>query len=226
MSSPPQASCRRGATLAPAPAPAPASAAELDVLQDAEGVGDQHGGRVVGADQVGHDRLVVDAHEPDRQARLVLVGNAGLVQAYHALVLLAGPHDQDRGGAAGADRQLVAGEQRDAPPVVDPAALHLNRRRVDPPAVAFAAERGDGVGMGEEEVRLAPPAEQLVEVVGVGGPVLVEIRWRRSALWSKPKSRLLTSSCSWRSRSASMVRRSCCSTWSIGLLYRSATRLW
>src|SRR6185437_1791394 len=66
--------------------PSAGRAADLDALQDGERVGDEHRDRVVGADQIRDDRLLVDAHEPDGQARLDLVGDAGLVQADDALL--------------------------------------------------------------------------------------------------------------------------------------------
>src|ERR1700753_2403188 len=63
---------------------------ELDVLQDSQRVRHQHGQRVVAGDQVVDDGLLVDAHEPHAQARLVLVDQAGLAQADHTLVRLPG----------------------------------------------------------------------------------------------------------------------------------------
>ncbi|CAM5337269.1 hypothetical protein STENM223S_04732 [Streptomyces tendae] len=61
---------------------------------------------------------------------------------------------------------------------------------------------------------------------GLGTPSCGWIRWSYSQLCSRPNSRLLMSSCSWRSFSASTVSRICCSVWFIGWLYRSATREW
>src|SRR5437879_6209274 len=63
------------------------SVSDLDVLQDAQGVGDEDGDRVVGADEVGDDRLLADAHEPHREAGLVLVRDARLVEPHHPLVV-------------------------------------------------------------------------------------------------------------------------------------------
>src|SRR5437660_6346786 len=63
---------------------------DLDGLQHAQRVRDQHRHPEVGADQVRDDRLLGDAHEPDVQAGLVLVGDPHLVQADHAPVVLAG----------------------------------------------------------------------------------------------------------------------------------------
>ncbi len=125
-------------------------AADLHVLQHAEGVGDQNGGGVVGAHQVGDDRLLVDAHEADRKARLDLVGEAGLVQADDALLVLAGPHADDRGGPGVADRDLVAREDRHAAPGGTGVPLDLDGLRDETALVALAAEwrrwRGDGQG--------------------------------------------------------------------------------
>ena len=42
--------------------------------------------------------------------------------------------------------------------------------RVEAAAVALPAEGGDGARVGQEELRLPPPAEQLVQVVGGGRP--------------------------------------------------------
>src|ERR1700733_12539961 len=81
----------RGSGGASSTASTVTSVSDLDVLKDAERVGDHDRHRVVRGDQVGDDRLLVDAHEPHRQAGLVFVRYPGLVQADHALVLLAGP---------------------------------------------------------------------------------------------------------------------------------------
>lgn len=53
---------------------------------------------------------------------------------------------------------------------------------------------------------------------GLGTPSCGWSRWSYSQLCSSPKSRLLISSCSWRSFSASTVSRSCCSVWFMGWL--------
>ena len=158
------------------------SCAELDVLEDAERVGHHHGGRVVGADQVGDDRLLVDVHEAHRQARLVLVGQAGLVQADDALVVLvAGAHQDDRAGALLGDRDLVARQDRDAAPgrhLVPPKSM---LRRVDAGPVALLAERRDRPRVGQEDRRLLPHrGQQVVHVVrgrraGAGVDALAEV---------------------------------------------------
>src|SRR5581483_10366700 len=119
------------------------------------GVGHQDGDRVVGADQVGDDRLLVDAHEAHVEPGLVFVGDAGLVQADHALVVLAGAQHQDRGGVPAVDRDLVAGEERDAAPGGYAVAGDVDALGVEAAAVAFAAEGGDGARVGQEELRVA-----------------------------------------------------------------------
>jgi hypothetical protein len=53
--------------------------ADFDVVQNAERIGHQNRRGVVGADQIGDDCLVVDAHEADVQPGLDFVGNSGLV---------------------------------------------------------------------------------------------------------------------------------------------------
>src|SRR5947208_3978833 len=92
------------------------SASDLDVLEDAQGVGNEDRGRVVRADQVVADRLLVDVHLPDVEPRLVLVGKPRLVQADHPFVLLARAEYEDRAGARLRDRDLVAGQDWDAAP--------------------------------------------------------------------------------------------------------------
>src|SRR3954452_22239839 len=113
------------------------SVSDLDVLENAEGVGDQDGRGVVGADEVLDDGLVVDAHETHRQAGLVLVGDPRLVQADHALLLFAEPHDEDRGGGVGVHRDLVAREDRDAAPGGHRAAVDVGAVGVEPALVAL-----------------------------------------------------------------------------------------
>src|SRR5207253_1348225 len=71
------------------------SAADLHVVEDAEGVGDEDDGGVVGRDQVGHDPLVIDSAQPDAEAGLGLVGEPGLAQADDPLVPQAGAHRED-----------------------------------------------------------------------------------------------------------------------------------
>src|SRR5690348_2246171 len=79
----------------------------FDVFEYPERVRDQDSDGVVGTDQVGDHGPVVDAHEPDIQPGLVLIGDARLVQAYHALILFAGPHRDDRSGMPVSDGDLV-----------------------------------------------------------------------------------------------------------------------
>lgn len=91
-----------------------------------------------------------------------------MVEADDTLVFFAGAHDQDGAGAGGGDGDFVAGQDGDAPPCRDGVALYLDALGVDSPAVALATKRRDGLGMREEEMGPAPPAEKLVEVVGGG----------------------------------------------------------
>ena len=67
------------------------------------------------------------------------------------------------------DRDLVAREDRHAAPGGHRCPSTSTRLRVEPAAVALAAERGDGPRVGEEAAWVLPtPAEQLVQVVGGG----------------------------------------------------------
>src|SRR5689334_19042209 len=54
-------------------------AADLDVVQDSQCIGYQDCHRVICAHQVGNNRFVIDAHEPDVESGLHFVGNSGLV---------------------------------------------------------------------------------------------------------------------------------------------------
>src|ERR671924_1123897 len=146
------------------------STPDLDVLEDPERVGDEDGGGVVGADEVVDDPFFVNAHEPDVQAGLGFVGDAGLVQADDALVFLTDSHDEDGGGAAFGDGDLVAREDGHVAPRVNHAAHHLDALRVEAAAVAFTAKGGDGARVCEVEPRLPPPGEHFVHVVWGGRP--------------------------------------------------------
>jgi hypothetical protein len=55
------------------------SAPGFNVFEDTECVGDEDGYGVVGADEVGDDPFLVDAHESDVEAGLVFVGDTGLM---------------------------------------------------------------------------------------------------------------------------------------------------
>src|SRR3954451_14950429 len=59
--------------------------AEFDVLQHRHGVVGQHRERAVQRDQIGRDRLAVDAHEADGEAGTLLARQVRLIQADHAL---------------------------------------------------------------------------------------------------------------------------------------------
>ena len=79
------------------------------------------------------------------------------------------------------DRDLVARQDRHATPGQHLAAVHLDAGRVDPAAIAFPTERGDGARVGQEELRLPAPAQQLVQIIGSRRPAagidaLLEIR--------------------------------------------------
>ncbi|MDQ0986935.1 hypothetical protein QFZ71_004218 [Streptomyces sp. V2I9] len=134
--------------------------------------GTRMGGGVVRRHQVGDDRLFVDAHEADREARLDLVGDAGLLEADDALFGLAGPHADDGGGAGVGDGDLVGREDRHPAPGGHVVAADVDALGDEPAAVALAAEGGDGLGVGEEQLRAAAAREQFVQVVGAGRAVV------------------------------------------------------
>src|SRR5437763_259060 len=146
-----------------------ASMTDFDVLEDAQRVRDEGGDRVVGTDEVGDDRLLADAHEPHRQARLVFVRDAHLVQPDDTLIVLTGAHHDDRAGVLVGDRDLVAGEDRHATPGGHLPAVDIGTDRVEAPGIALPAEGRNRLGMREEEVGVPPAGEQLVHVVGRGG---------------------------------------------------------
>ena len=62
----------------------------VDLFENAQSVVRQHGGRAVERDQIGSDRLAVDAHEANRQTGRDFSRNAGLEQTDDALFLLTG----------------------------------------------------------------------------------------------------------------------------------------
>src|SRR5262245_54163373 len=69
--------------------------ADLDVLEHAERVVGQHRRRAVERNQVRRGAALVDAHETHREARAGFAGDAGLEEADHAALLLAGAKEQD-----------------------------------------------------------------------------------------------------------------------------------
>src|SRR5438105_8620964 len=121
-----------------------ASMTDLDVLEDAQGVRDEDGNRVVGTDEVGDDRLLADAHESHRQAGLVLVRDARLVQPHDPLVVLPGAHHDDGAGVLVGDRDLVAGEDRHSSPGGHLPAVDVGADRVEAPGTALPSEGRNG----------------------------------------------------------------------------------
>jgi len=92
------------------------------------------------------------------------------MQADDPLVVVAGAQHEDRRGVPGGDRDLVAGQQRDAAPGGHDAAVHHGGLGVEPAARALPPEGGYRFRMGQEEPGLAAAGEQFVEVVGGGRP--------------------------------------------------------
>ncbi|ARX89221.1 hypothetical protein SMD44_08708 [Streptomyces alboflavus] len=133
-------------------------------------VGDEDGERVVGGDQIAHDRGVVDSHEPDVQTRLVLLGDARLVQPDDALVGLAGAQRDDARRVLLADRDLAAREQRHAPPRGHLVPVDGGGARHEAALVALAEERRDRLGWARNSLVLRRMARRFVEVVGGGRP--------------------------------------------------------
>lgn len=126
--------------------------ANLNVLEDRQRIRRLYDERAVEAHQVGGDRLPVDAHEADRQARALLAGKTRLVEADNALTLVADAQQQDLGLAV-LDPDLVGRDERQAAPGEELRAEEADGWRRDAAAGAFAAEGRDGIGMGQEETR-------------------------------------------------------------------------
>ena len=123
------------------------SAPDFNIFKDTEGVGNKDGCRVVGAHQIGNNGLFVDAHESDRQARLVFVGDTSLVQANHALIFLTSPQHQDRTGQVLGNWDLVTGKNGYIAPSDYLGSINVNAWWIDAPAVALPAEGGNSSGM-------------------------------------------------------------------------------
>ena len=121
--------------------------------------------RVIRGDQVGDLRAVVDAHEPHRQARLVLVRQTGLVQADDPAVVFPGAYREDRRGLLHAIRHLGTRQQRHTAPTRDLVTFEFDAVQGQATLAAFATEGGDGLGRGQQEMRLPAPTEQFIQIV-------------------------------------------------------------
>src|SRR5580698_4111838 len=75
-------------------------AADFNVLEYSQRVIGQDRGGAIERNEIGGDRLAIDAHEADGQARRDFAGDARLEQPDNALFLLAGAQQQDAGLAA------------------------------------------------------------------------------------------------------------------------------
>src|SRR5690606_14239289 len=124
--------------------------AHLDVLEHAQGIVRQDGQRAVKRNEVGGDRLVVDAHEAYRQALRQLAGQTGLEESDDALLGLARA-DQENVGLAALHLELVGGNERNAAPGEEGRAEERDGRRRDAAPGALAAEGGNRLRMSEEE---------------------------------------------------------------------------
>ena len=98
--------------------------------------------------------------------------------------------DEDRAGPAAADRDLVAGQHRHAAPGRTPGVRPTHRRRVAGrgPGGALAAERGDGLRVGQEEPRTCGAGDSSSSrSSGVGGPVRVWMRCLEVGVVQQPE---------------------------------------
>src|SRR5713101_7999121 len=139
-----------------------------DVLENAESIFRENGQRAIQRDQVRSDRLVVDAHEANRQAGRHFTGDSGLEQSDYALLLLAGPPQKDTCLLA-FDRDLVGGHQRKSAPGQERRTEYGSSWWRHAAACALAPEGGDRSRMRQEEGRLFPHfGDQFVQVVGRG----------------------------------------------------------
>ena len=137
----------------------------VDVLEDAERVVREDRGRAVERDEVRRRAARVDAHEAHRQARARLAREPRLEEADDAALLLARAHEQDVRLPL-ADPELVRRDERQAAPREERRAEERDRGRRDAAAGGLAAERGDRLGVREEERGLLPHLrDEVVEVV-------------------------------------------------------------
>jgi hypothetical protein len=144
--------------------------ADLDVLQDPRRVRHEDRQRVVGRDEVVDDRGGVDAHEADVQSGLVLLRDAGLVEADDALVGLAGAQRDDAAGVVTGHRDLAAREDRHTAPGGHLVPVDAGGAGHQAAPVALPEEGRDRLRMGEEHPGLAPHRQQFVHVVRGGRP--------------------------------------------------------
>ena len=137
----------------------------IDVLEHAERVVREDRGRAVERDEVRRGAALVDAHEAHRQARARLAREPRLEEADDAALLLARAHEQDVRLPL-ADAELVRRDERQAAPREERRAEERDRGRRDAAAGGLAAERGDRLGVREEERGLLPHLrDEGVEVV-------------------------------------------------------------
>src|SRR6202043_1461872 len=94
--------------------------ADLDVLEQSDGVAGQYGHAEVCGDQVVGDALRVHAVEHDGDARRLLELKSGVVQPDDTPLILTDPDQQDVADQPAltgeVDAQLVRGEERNAAP--------------------------------------------------------------------------------------------------------------
>ena len=147
---------------------------DFDVFEHAQGVIGQYGGGEVERQQVRGHAEAVQAHQPRGEARQDFSGNAGLMQAHHALIGFAHAQQQNARRAeplvrlvAALHFQLVAGHQRHAAPGDHRRAEKVDRHRGHAAPRAFALERGDRLRMRQKERGLLPDQrQQFVQIVG------------------------------------------------------------
>src|SRR6185369_11054484 len=141
---------------------------DRDVVENRQRVLRQHGQGAIERDQIGRDRLVVDAHEAHGKAEALLAGQVRLEESHYSLPYFSRAHEQDV-GLLGRQGHLVRRHQGDPAPGQELGAEERDRGRRHAAPRRLPPERRDGGGMGQEERGLLPDLRQeLVEVVRSG----------------------------------------------------------
>src|SRR5438874_9639462 len=128
--------------------------ADVDLLEHAESVFRQHGRRAVERDEVLRRAFRADAHLAHGEARRDLAGNAGLEETDDAALLFADAHQENVRLVVLRHGELVARDEREAPPREERRAEERLRRRRHAAARALPPERGDRARVRDEERRL------------------------------------------------------------------------
>src|SRR6185437_11957606 len=129
---------------------------DLDVFEHSKCILGQYGGRAIERDQIGSDRIAIDAHKTYGKAWSLFTCQTWLEQAYHSLFLLAGAQQQDIGLSRGIDAKFVGGNEGDAPPGQKWGTEEDRRGRRNSTPRALAPEGRDGARMFQKESRFFP----------------------------------------------------------------------